>query len=602
MDRTSRGARALLACLVASLLAWPPFGAAQAAYHRVAPKIVVPFDPQAVAVLHRSESLFVVEIPHRGYAFTPRIAAFGDRIVFVPGESTLAFTSVSLDGVKMLRIPQDTPGAPPEVRRLAGTLVSFDRSVRVIAFVCEVAPGDLKLAEMEICAMRGDGTGLRRLTRPLRADESQFHHANAPAVSEDGRVVVYRRQGAGYLGAVGTDGTGLRVLVSQADGLTPVALARRAVFYLRGGQVWRAALDGSGARQLTRERGEIRALAVDLDGRRVAYVTRESGRAAGIAVVDGNTGAVLHTIEGVTPPGREWGPDQSLRVSGDGRRLLFAGQYGGRRGVYVVDLATRKVVEVSAGVKAGTGADLNETGEIVVMTRDEDRPLALAFLPDETPPFLWIDEPRPGSRASGESVRVVIRYRDRAVVSGVDPASLAVRVNGRDVSARLETGPERASGQVGRELLKEGENVLEARVRDRAGNETRQTVRFQFVPLLVEFSLAGGIAGMTQRLRVFPDGLARVDSDRAAYCARLEPERLERLRRALDQAGFPGLLPEYRPARPVMDGYTYRVTYQGRTVTTQDPVDDAAPAALRPVIRELAAIVRQVAEQKRACP
>ncbi|MDR7573647.1 MAG: hypothetical protein QN194_12085, partial [Armatimonadota bacterium] len=461
--------------------------------------------------------------------------------------------------------------------------MSFDRPARVIVFVCETAPGGLKLAEKEICAVRSDGTGLRRLTRPLRSDESQYNHAAAPAVSADGRLVVYRRQHAGYLGAVGTDGTGPRVLVPQADGLTPVVLARRAVFYLRDGQVWRAGLDGSGARQLTRERGEIRALAADQDGRRVAYVARESGRAAGITVVDGNTGAVLHTIPGVAPPGG-WGPDQSLRVSGDGRRLLFAGQSGGRHGIYVVDLATRKVVEVSAGIKAGIGADLNETGEIAVMTREEGPPLALAFLPDETPPDLWIDDPRPGSSASGESVSVAIRYRDRAVVSGVDPATLTVLVNGRDVSVRLEKEPERASGRLGREFLKNGENVLEARIRDRAGNESRQTVRFHVVPgLLAEFHMAGGIAGIGQRLRVFRDGLARVDSDHVSYCARLDQERLERLRRTLDQTGFPGLRPEYRPAHPVVDGYTYRVAYQGHMVTTQDPIEDAAPAALRAV-------------------
>ncbi|MDR7451566.1 MAG: hypothetical protein QN114_06745 [Armatimonadota bacterium] len=189
------------------------------------------------------------------------------------------------------------------------------------------------------------------------------------------------------------------------------------------------------------------------------------------------------------------------------------------------------------------------------------------------------------------------------MVSGVDPATLAVLVNGRDVTVRLEKGPERASGRLGREFLKNGENVLEARIRDRAGNESRQTVRFHVVPgLLAEFHMAGGIAGIGQRLRVFRDGLARVDSDHVSYCARLDQERLERLRRTLDQTGFPGLRPEYRPAHPVVDGYTYRVAYQGHMVTTQDPIEDAAPAALRAVIREFAALVRQVREQKHACP
>ncbi|MDQ7801626.1 MAG: hypothetical protein RB147_10155, partial [Armatimonadota bacterium] len=77
-------------------------------------------------------------------------------------------------------------------------------------------------------------------------------------------------------------------------------------------------------------------------------------------------------------------------------------------------------------------------------------------------------------------VSVVVTYRDRAVVSGVDPQALRVFLNGRDVSDRLRKEPDRATGQLDRRLLQEGENVLEARVADRAGNEVRQVVRFRF--------------------------------------------------------------------------------------------------------------------------
>ncbi|MDR7541290.1 MAG: hypothetical protein QN171_03650 [Armatimonadota bacterium] len=466
----------VLFLVMTPLVTLSPSGAAQqVAYHRVAPKIYVPFDPNTVRVLHQSARLFTVEVPHGGYAFAPRIAPFGDAIVFIPAASTLAFTSVFLEPVRLLRIPGDAASPPAEVKGFAGggpDAFSFDRQIRTIAFTCHIERRDPKQAETEICVVRRDGTGLRRLTRPLRSDESEHNHAAAPAISEDGSFVVYRRQYAGYLGTVRSDGTGLRVLVHQAGGLTPVVLTRRAVFYERGGQVWRAALDGGGQRQLTRERGEIGGLTADRDGTRVAYLVKESGQPAALKVVDGLSGAPVFTLQGV---------GGLVRLSGDGRRLLFSRRRPDRLGLYVMDLRTRDVLEVSEGVRGvEEQADLNDTGEVVVMVKGEGSPLVVAFLQDETPPFLTVEAPRQGTTVRGESVSVVVTYRDRAVVSGVDPQALRVFLNGRDVSDRLRKEPDRATGQLDGRLLQEGENVLEARVADRAGNEVRQVVRFRF--------------------------------------------------------------------------------------------------------------------------
>ncbi|MDR7433529.1 MAG: hypothetical protein QN189_00195 [Armatimonadota bacterium] len=470
----------LLILVVLLIIGTPSPGTGQVSYHRVAPKIYVPFDPNRVKVLHRSDRLFIVEVPYGGYAFSPRISPFGDRITFVPGLSTFAFTSVFLEPVRGLKIPGDVAGAPAEIKGFSSSEFSADRQMRTIAFICDIEKRDPKQAEREICVVHSDGTGLRRLTRPLRKDESEHHHAAAPAISEDGGFIVYRRQYLGYLGTVRTDGTGLRILVHQADGLTPVVLTRRAVFYKRGGQVWRANLDGTGERQLTREPGEIGALTADLEGRKVAYVARESGKPSVLKVIDGGSGAVLMAIQGVAKG--DWERDQTLRLSGDGERVLFSGLYREKPGLYMVVLQTKEVFEVSVGTRPGRSADLNETGEIVIMTKEEGWPLALAFLPDETPPLVRVDAPKHGSTVEGEGVGVAIQYRDRAVVSGVDPQTVKILLNGRDVSDRLERGPAQARGNLGKELLAEGENVLEVRVKDRAGNEARQVVRFQFRP------------------------------------------------------------------------------------------------------------------------
>lgn len=475
MTRPAMWRAATFLILTAPLLTLPSSGAAQQlTYHRAAPKIYVPFDPNTVKVLHQSARLFTVEVPHGGYAFAPRIAPFGDAIVFIPAASTLAFTSVFLEPVRLLRIPGDAASPPAEVKGFAGggpDAFSFDRQMRTIAFTCHIERRDPKQAGTEICVVRRDGTGLRRLTRPLRSDESEHNHAAAPAISEDGSFVVYRRQYAGYLGAVRSDGTGLRVLVHQAGGLTPVVLTRRAVFYERGGQVWRAALDGGGQRQLTRERGEIRGLSADRDGTRVVYRVKESGQPATLKVVDGSSGTPLLTLQGV---------GELVRLSGDGRRLLYSRRGPDKFGLYAMDLHTREVLELSEGIRAGDHADLNETGEVVVMVKEERSPLALAFLPDETPPFLTVEAPRQGATVGGASVGVVVTYRDRAVVSGVDPQTLQVFLNGQDVTDRLQKGPDRATGELDRQSLQEGENILEARIADRAGNEARQRLQFRY--------------------------------------------------------------------------------------------------------------------------
>jgi len=472
-----------LVVTMALLLMFAPYGGAeQVVYHRVAPKISVPFDPNRVTVLHRSDEMFTVEYPHhRGYVAGPRVTPFGDKILFMPGLSTFSFASVylQLEKTREMKIPGDVSGAPPEIKGVSGPYYAFDRQMRSIAFACDVKPGGPKqMAEREICVVRSEGTGLRRLTRLLLKEEGAYS-AEEPAVSEDGSLVVYRRSYAGYLGIVRADGTGLRVLV-RADGLSPVVLTRRGVLYMKGGQVWLVSLDGTDARQVTRERGEIgrKSLTADAEGRRIAYIVRTDVRGQVVKVLEAERGTPVMTLEGVVARG-----DRPLKLSGDGRRLLYVGQYRGKMGIYVFDLSTKRVFEVSAGVTPGEAADLNETGEVVVFTLGTgDVPLALAFLPDETPPSLWVDAPRPGSTVSGETVSVSFRYQDRAVVSGVDQEGVKVLINGRDVSDRVDRGVGRARGQLGKELLREGENVLQLSVRDRAGNEARQVVRFQFKP------------------------------------------------------------------------------------------------------------------------
>jgi len=88
-----------------------------------------------------------------------------------------------------------------------------------------------------------------------------------------------------------------------------------------------------------------------------------------------------------------------------------------------------------------------------------------------TPTLLWVIEPRGGSVVGLEGVPVMVRFPDEARVL---PETLRVRLNGADVTAKLVTGSNGASGQL-HELL-DGENVLRFEVSGHRGGLPDVTV------------------------------------------------------------------------------------------------------------------------------
>lgn len=123
---------------------------------------------------------------------------------------------------------------------------------------------------------------------------------------------------------------------------------------------------------------------------------------------------------------------------------------------------------------------------------------------------------------------------------------------------------------------------------------------------MVDFRVVGGIAGVTQRLVIFEQGLARVEAGAGrtvheSFCARLEEDQMRKIRSTLEAAGFEHLQQEYVPAHPVFDGYTYSIAYRGSTVRTLDPLEDAAPPGLQAVIRLLQEVLRSVRAGAKSC-
>ncbi len=102
------------------------------------------------------------------------------------------------------------------------------------------------------------------------------------------------------------------------------------------------------------------------------------------------------------------------------------------------------------------------------------------------------------------------------------------------------------------------------------------TVSSPAAPLVV-FSRTGGLAGRAVTLTVQPDGTAQVIGRREATWT-LTPGQLDGLRRALADADLRPVPPS---GVPVLDGFSYRITYAGRSVLLEgDPVPDGAATAV----------------------
>ncbi len=127
-------------------------------------------------------------------------------------------------------------------------------------------------------------------------------------------------------------------------------------------------------------------------------------------------------------------------------------------------------------------------------------------------------------------------------------------------------------------------------IRDAQGREIlvfgRQAAR-EPAPL-VEFWRTGGFAGMNDHLAIFSDGTAVLERKEYRSNFTLSRALLESLEADLAALGFDTLAPSYRAPPGSADYFTYRITYQGKTVTADD---GAVPPALLPLIWTLTRLV-----------
>lgn len=116
---------------------------------------------------------------------------------------------------------------------------------------------------------------------------------------------------------------------------------------------------------------------------------------------------------------------------------------------------------------------------------------------------------------------------------------------------------------------------------------TIRPARFEFV----DYTVAGGIAGLYDHLRVFPDGRAIYDNGTANEVDFTVPvATINDLMAALAAANLPALPPVDTTAPGSTDLIAYRVIYGGHAVTFHDP---NRPAALQASLALLDKVMAQ---------
>ncbi len=102
--------------------------------------------------------------------------------------------------------------------------------------------------------------------------------------------------------------------------------------------------------------------------------------------------------------------------------------------------------------------------------------------------------------------------------------------------------------------------------------------------MLVEYRRTGGIAGFDDHLVIFSNGQAIYARRDGSGIFTLSRDELSELTDLLAAADFPALAPDYPAPSPGADYFSYAITYQGKTVTTET---GGVPPALAPVIGKL---------------
>jgi hypothetical protein len=120
------------------------------------------------------------------------------------------------------------------------------------------------------------------------------------------------------------------------------------------------------------------------------------------------------------------------------------------------------------------------------------------------------------------------------------------------------------------------------------GSKTIPGSQPQSPAVLVDYYRTGGIAGFSDRLVIFDNGIALVSSKTFNREIDLNQTDIDRIITLFDQAQFPKLEGNYSARPGSVDLIKYTISYESVMVSTEDT---AIPPSLKPVIAELNRIV-----------
>jgi hypothetical protein len=112
---------------------------------------------------------------------------------------------------------------------------------------------------------------------------------------------------------------------------------------------------------------------------------------------------------------------------------------------------------------------------------------------------------------------------------------------------------------------------------------------------LIEYRRSGGIAGVNDHLVIYPDRRATLDQRGRQAEFSVDEAAFARVRKELDAAKLSEIPEDAIAKNSGADLFSYSVTYQGRTIRTQDL---SIPESLAPVIETLNGIVRANAKRQ----
>lgn len=104
------------------------------------------------------------------------------------------------------------------------------------------------------------------------------------------------------------------------------------------------------------------------------------------------------------------------------------------------------------------------------------------------------------------------------------------------------------------------------------------------VPSPIEYTRVGGFAGFNDSLKIDAKGHAVVTRRLGKAELDLDDATLKKIYTAFQTAGFASIPENSMPIGVPADGFSYTLTYQGRTVKT---ADTAVPKALEPLFELL---------------